>query len=206
MGFPTPHSAVGVLTESRVSSSGRGQRRAESFWLISLLHVCKHLWTLQENRHVLSSPVRPIPCVVVYRRKSFITAQVHSVTSCFPPAAPRNGVARLAEGAPSLRGAAAEPSSRTQCSGPGGLLKQDAAAEDPLRLARLAIQPADAPQGRKALFKLSYSRAVPHQFIELSNKITSSRQDLFLAAPHPPHHHHHLFFFKGPIFCQFFLT
>lgn len=64
-------------------------------------------------------------------------------------------------------------------------MKQDAAAEDPLRLARLAVQPADAPQGRKALFKLSYSRAVPHQFIELSNKLTSSRQDLFLAFSRP---------------------
>lgn len=82
-------------------------------------------------------------------------------------------------------------------------MKQDAAAEDPLRLARLAVQPADAPQGRKALFKLSYSRAVPHQFIELSNKLTSSRQDLFLAfsRPSPPSP---FFFLKVPYSANFF--
>lgn len=108
--FPPHTSAVGVLTEWRVSSSGRGQRRAESFWLISLLRVCKHLWTLRENRHVLSSPLRPIPCVVVYRRKSSITAQVHSVTSSFPPAPPRNSVTRRS--VRELRPSVVQPRSR----------------------------------------------------------------------------------------------
>lgn len=103
MGFPTPHSAVGVLTESRVSSSGRGQRRAESFWLISLLRVCKHLWTLQENRHVLSSPLPTHPLCCCLQKEilhySPSTLSYFLFPSCPPrPPAPRNSVTRLAEG------------------------------------------------------------------------------------------------------------